>query len=283
MMKHHLLNFGMIISWVWPLPRMPVANKGLGRDSLLKNVIILVVTGILGRGHTQIISCVHGAMCIIGSAHTCRTNEGWHHEEVCLHRVLCPKPVLFGQGVEDISMKTGAEMGQEQQEKEQEQEQQQQAAAAAAAGGGGVVVVVVVVFVVVVVVVVVVCCLLFVVCCLLFVVCCLLFVVVVVVKPHLNHGTINQLTTWLKRNLANSKSMPHRKGRNCVLVQIHWSYYHMSMSPNFRECKNLVVHTQSASMFMCIDSQTHSVCWYYQAIHDIIYLGVSVPQNGWWK
>ena len=41
---------------VWPRPRMPVANKGLGWDSPTKNVRILVVTGILGGGHTQGIS-----------------------------------------------------------------------------------------------------------------------------------------------------------------------------------------------------------------------------------
>ena len=33
--------------------RMPVANEGLVRDPVLKIVIILVVTGILGRGTTQ--------------------------------------------------------------------------------------------------------------------------------------------------------------------------------------------------------------------------------------
>ena len=33
----------MGIGWVWPLPRMPVANKGLKGFST-KNVIILVVT-----------------------------------------------------------------------------------------------------------------------------------------------------------------------------------------------------------------------------------------------
>ena len=32
--------------------RMPVANEGLGWDPLLKNVIILMVTGILGGGTT---------------------------------------------------------------------------------------------------------------------------------------------------------------------------------------------------------------------------------------
>ena len=36
------------------------------------------------------------------------------------------------------------------------------------------------------------------------------------------------------------------------------------------------IYTQDhASMCICIDSQTHSVCWYSQAIHVIIYLGVS--------
>ena len=35
--------------WVVPPPRMPVANEGLVRDPLLKNVIILVVA-VTGRG-----------------------------------------------------------------------------------------------------------------------------------------------------------------------------------------------------------------------------------------
>ena len=38
------------IHQMWPPPRMPVANKGLVRDPLVKMVIILVVTGILGGG-----------------------------------------------------------------------------------------------------------------------------------------------------------------------------------------------------------------------------------------
>ena len=49
------ISTAQIIPWVVPLPRMPVANEGLGWDSLRKWFIILVVTGILGRGTTQII------------------------------------------------------------------------------------------------------------------------------------------------------------------------------------------------------------------------------------
>jgi len=43
-----------------PFP-VTVANTGLGLDSLLKRVhVILVVTGILGRGHTQVMNSKKG-------------------------------------------------------------------------------------------------------------------------------------------------------------------------------------------------------------------------------
>ena len=40
----------ILMDWVVPPPRMPVANEGLGWDP----VIFLVVTGILGGGTTQL-------------------------------------------------------------------------------------------------------------------------------------------------------------------------------------------------------------------------------------
>ena len=46
--------FWRYIGWVWLPPRIPVANEGLAWNPLYtKYVIILVVTGILGGGHTQ--------------------------------------------------------------------------------------------------------------------------------------------------------------------------------------------------------------------------------------
>ena len=58
-MKNHPMGLGIncsclrdetlkdVIPWVYPPPRIPVANEGLGP---IKNVIFLVVTGILGGG-----------------------------------------------------------------------------------------------------------------------------------------------------------------------------------------------------------------------------------------
>ena len=49
--KKRLPFDGFTRVWVYPPPRMPVANEGLGRDSRTeKCFIILVVTGILGGG-----------------------------------------------------------------------------------------------------------------------------------------------------------------------------------------------------------------------------------------